>query len=593
MFALSMVGCDHSPAQTRASKDSDKAREAEAAIEPPAAAKAAKDERAAEDQSKTTDDPPAPVAPQVRRMIALYQRGPLVVHLELSIDGKDPQAMGEQILNEATQAAGAADGDARWEALVAAPRFASGRFGNTPTTEPAQRQQVINQFDGNRDGRVQRSEVAACLAQDNAEGQLFSVSSTRPYGDAMENEAGLFQLLDQDSDGRLSTAEMADARWRLRSRDADDDEVVTLADFRAPAALDRSMRNRQPARAQQVFQLNKLEIESIYYAMCEFYATQRGLDAKSFSLTPKLFAQLDTDHNDVVNQPELSGLLEARADLTLKIRFSSGVEGKPTPPSVEVQVTSDDLPPDAVRLQTSPTRVLVDMAEGQLDVSLVDLAPPAPAADTQFKMLDVDNDGFLDGKEAEKLLAMIGQSLEALDRDNDGKISLDEARTALDRSRLVYSALQTQVRVDDSGDALFAWLDVNSDGRLTPREIESSTQRLAQLGPDEDAVTAARLPDRLRWIIVRGIAGRDAALYPAMSDPRGGLAGVPKWLSSLDTNGDGEISPREFLGTPEQFATLDINADGFLEANELKSLADASPSGANEDQEAPKETAPP
>ena len=38
----------------------------------------------------------------------------------------------------------------------------------------------------------------------------------------------------------------------------------------------------------------------------------------------------------------------------------------------------------------------------------------------------------------------------------------------------------------------------------------------------------------------------------------------------MDRNADGEISPREFLGTPEQFSQLDANGDGFLDADEMQ-----------------------
>jgi hypothetical protein len=36
----------------------------------------------------------------------------------------------------------------------------------------------------------------------------------------------------------------------------------------------------------------------------------------------------------------------------------------------------------------------------------------------------------------------------------------------------------------------------------------------------------------------------------------------------MDRNGDGDISPAEFLGTREQFDKLDLNRDGLIDAAE-------------------------
>jgi hypothetical protein len=38
----------------------------------------------------------------------------------------------------------------------------------------------------------------------------------------------------------------------------------------------------------------------------------------------------------------------------------------------------------------------------------------------------------------------------------------------------------------------------------------------------------------------------------------------------MDRNGDGEVSPREFLGTPEDFRKIDTNGDGLIDAEEAE-----------------------
>jgi Ca2+-binding EF-hand superfamily protein len=45
-------------------------------------------------------------------------------------------------------------------------------------------------------------------------------------------------------------------------------------------------------------------------------------------------------------------------------------------------------------------------------------------------------------------------------------------------------------------------------------------------------------------------------------------APAPDWFDSLDANGDGQISQREFPGEPALFQQLDRNADGRLTVQE-------------------------
>ena len=43
---------------------------------------------------------------------------------------------------------------------------------------------------------------------------------------------------------------------------------------------------------------------------------------------------------------------------------------------------------------------------------------------------------------------------------------------------------------------------------------------------------------------------------------------APAWFVAMDRNGDGYVSPREFLGPPELFRQLDTDGDGLLSPEE-------------------------
>ena len=47
-----------------------------------------------------------------------------------------------------------------------------------------------------------------------------------------------------------------------------------------------------------------------------------------------------------------------------------------------------------------------------------------------------------------------------------------------------------------------------------------------------------------------------------------GRPGTPVWFRKMDKNDDGDISPREWLGTDEDFAKIDADGDGLISAAE-------------------------
>jgi hypothetical protein len=56
----------------------------------------------------------------------------------------------------------------------------------------------------------------------------------------------------------------------------------------------------------------------------------------------------------------------------------------------------------------------------------------------------------------------------------------------------------------------------------------------------------------------------------AQAKPQAVPARGPAWFRALDKNGDGFVSPQEFIGPPELFAKLDLNGDGRISVEEAE-----------------------
>jgi hypothetical protein len=102
---------------------------------------------------------------------------------------------------------------------------------------------------------------------------------------------------------------------------------------------------------------------------------------------------------------------------------------------------------------------------------------------------------------------------------------------------------------------LFDLLDADRDGQLSGAELRAAKSALANWSPDEAGVSL---------VIVQGVAKPPAVpLVRTFARDAG-----PAWFRAMDRNGDGYVSPREFLGAPRQFRKLDADGDGLISPDE-------------------------
>ncbi len=198
-----------------------------------------------------------------------------------------------------------------------------------------------------------------------------------------------------------------------------------------------------------------------------------------------------------------------------------------------------------------------------------------------FKSLDTNHDGKLTRAEFEK------SPLNTSRRGPGGRpMSAREAAETVPASRLAAAlervagetlAFRQDNTASKTDDLVFAALDLNHDGVLTPDEIDQALPSLlAKDQDDDDCVTIDEFnppnQDAMAAVVVAGTPERPLAAVSNVLVDGAGLLFGPRLVRRYDRNRDGQLSPEEAGLTPERFRALDTDGDGKLSAEELKAF---------------------
>jgi Ca2+-binding EF-hand superfamily protein len=430
-------------------------------------------------------------------------------------------------------------------------------------------------------------------------------ASFGPFRLNVEANAGrrtdaLFDQLDRDKDGELTRSEMEAIVGSLRRLDRDADELIDVNEVNPISTPSPElMMQARPARdtsTPAVLELGPGEspVRLARLLIKKFDSgSSRGpgrrdsrLSPEEFAIPADAFAAADRNHDGTLSAEELrTYLFQAPRDAILDVALSADASGKA---AAVVRDLAGGSPSGMTVRQLSEGLVEIDAGSIRLDIHVDDGAAAAESARKGFRSLlesaDANEDGYL---EMDELASDIGRPsllaglFRALDRDGDGKVyprELDEfvAREAVAaRGRLVMTA-------SDDGRALFGMLDLDRDRRLGAREVLETFARVSACDGNRDGhVTPDEIPHHIRLNLDRGdlsfllsppALGGAVVVNPAMTAapvrPRPAVG--PSWFRKMDRNHDGDVSPREFLGTREQFDRLDRDHDGLLSPDEAK-----------------------
>lgn len=501
------------------------------------------------------------------RILLLAPDEPLVIQLEMTIDGKPYRSGREKMVDELLEVAAAVDFD--WARSMESRKFRIGRLNSTAP------EVYTELFDRNGDKKIDRYECRLMLAV------ALGVPALQIFtNNANFNLPDIFELLDADQDKQLSKEELAAAEQRLKSRDRDGNDLLELTEL--TSNNNPVQRNRVSGTDNSLIRIigRQFDAQATHKTLADRYGVADRLPAKRL---PSLREELDTDNSALIEASELAALATLPPHLHLEVRL--GTESQETN---AIRVTVRSVRPELGKLEeiVQPIRdgLRITSAGLQLDLMSADaksVVTYASSAQAMITRLDKDKNGYIDEKDIDasgQQAAYYKPQFEAWDANGDGKVYADdiaayyEEQTRRQNDRIMIAATEV-------GGALLDRIDETGDRRVSLREMQNAAERLAMYDADQDGAIARReVPRNLRLAVARG-ANAYAMLNPNQrlnvayinqlgAGPVTSANPGPEWFQRMDRNGDGDITPKEFLGELELFEKLDTNHNGFLEVSE-------------------------
>jgi Ca2+-binding EF-hand superfamily protein len=441
-------------------------------------------------------------------------------------------------------------------------------------------------LDTDGDGIVTLEELAAYYRRNGVGPIVLASGGGQGYSSAALTEA-LFLHLDTNRDGKLSRDELLAAPTVLRKLDLDDDEMISAREL--AVSLNRPI----PQTGQGIGGL--VESPHLFLAspentparlaqllLARYDKDQDGrLSRAEIGLDQALFRSLDTNHDGQLDAGELARFVEHLPEIELTLRFGEPAHREPVTGRPPAEGPGSPFL-SAVR-QNGDAALLFMVGDTQADLRCGHQRRDQFREDNLrrfarelFELADKDKRGYLlqsdlKGPDFQVLRSMFPLA----DRDLDGKLT--------EKELLAYLAFQGRaatsrlvLTIAERGRGLFEFLDSNRDGRLGIRELRTAWSRLAPWDRNGDGqIDKQEIPLQFQLTLDRVLAPNAGANAEAVISVKGLplAARVPKgplWFRKMDRNGDGDVSPREFLGTRADFQRIDTDGDGLIDPQEAE-----------------------
>jgi Ca2+-binding EF-hand superfamily protein len=452
------------------------------------------------------------------------------------------------------------------------------------------------------DGKVTRQEFADYYRRSGLTPLRMQLDPNRGNTDALTD--ALFRHLDLNKDGKLSKEELLKAEKTLRKLDLDDDEMISVEElmprnygqqFELVFVLDGG--GGQPMPEEGPFMLLNPgdATDRLVNQLLNHYDKDKNkkLSRAEIGLDKKTFDALDANKDGQLDAAELAKWVSRPPDVEMTIRVGQLPQLPPT-------VFGGLVPHPGLRIREAPLE-LVGRAKagtavpqaGTLALTLEDSyiewsngAAGAPFTGLaiqgylgQLKLADAAKKGFVEKKDlTQPPFQGLRGFFDLADRNGDGKLTEKELAACLNLLAQG-AALRTTVTVKDEGRSLMECIDVDHDNRLSVRELRMAWSRLKHWDRNGDGcISRDEVPRRFKVSVTRTQpAAQGFQNFAFALAGGGGMASRytpptkgPLWFRKMDTNGDGDVSRREWLGTEEEFKRIDTDGDGLISLEEAE-----------------------
>lgn len=461
------------------------------------------------------------------RFLLLAQRGPMLIEACVSVNGQAPSQNVAPAIEYTLRAADTNDdGISSWSELGQNKPFVGGLLltetGPTESEElgaPPQTEFWSGEFDTNQNDVVDRAEILPFLTSFEAN-KLIVFNSGPSFHERQHFESTVLQVIDVDKDEQFSAAELQSLPTTIMRYDYNDDECITreeLSSTRASSEMIDVMMISADVPSKYgpsglMLYRDRAWIRN-HFLLRQRYGVSGRVTSDTIGLG--LFDVLNGNDDDQIDEDEMQALCSIPPHISIRVRFGS-----------ETEVTAS---------------------------STIGSYLPSTKSSGQFRLA--------------------GLTIQCRAQDTGPKRPVLEQRRTATLGRQSITANRIQLTVHDHADAVFSLLDSSGDGRLNPREIRAASGRITACDTAGDGqIFVEEISPTMQFEVTRG--GDVRALESA--EPRPVLPPVRSeqvdWFVAMDTNSDGELSRREFLGTIQQFHALDKNNDDFLTGSEARDL---------------------
>jgi Ca2+-binding EF-hand superfamily protein len=529
----------------------------------------------------------------VQDVLFFHQKRPVLIRLHVFVDGKPYPARWTAYLTRWFRFLDR-DEDGFLDRLEAARAPAARvleQLLSNPFTYETAAAPDFEDFDRDRDKKVSLDEFLHYYRQSMA-GPVYLAPAFNQYVSSIPQNAlteALYTLLDKDRDGKLSRSELENAAAVLHKFDGDDDELLTLQELQEavpppPVAIASSVRPLTPALQAPDVPLLLVPREDaprrldarllVAREVMKHYDKNKNksLSRAEIGMAKELFDRLDADKDGELDLFELLRWMIAAPDAEIVVRL-----GRVGDEQEAIEASGAKNPALGRKARNALAYSTVDHSVNFLAAASVppqDLRPARRVIVRQFQTIDQKGKGFLTKKQLRMpQFYYLHAILPVADRAGDECLDLEDLNDWLD---LTTSGLHCQISVAlaASGRGLFSILDADQDGRLSLRELHSVWKRLAVHDQNHDgAISREEIPLQYQVVVTPGAPNYRAGQFSGIQSPPDttpASARGPLWFRKMDRNGDGDVSPREFLGSRDDFRRLDTDGDGVISEDEAR-----------------------